>query len=296
MIKRTIIITSPCYLSVKHRQLQIEKENEPVQSTPIEDIGFLVLDNQRITLSMPLMNVLRENNTALIFCDTLHHPRSMLLNLDGNTIQNEIFREQINASEPLKKNLWKQCIEAKLRNQAAVLAYVGSNGDDILSMSRQVKSGDSDNREGYAARVYWTRLFGYDFRRLREGLPPNNMLNYGYAIIRAAVARALAGSGLLNTLGIHHRNRYNAFCLADDIMEAYRPFVDAVVHEMNATFPEQDDLTKEIKMELLAVLSCDCKMNDEIKPLMLAMQTTSASLAKCYKGETRKLELPEFIE
>ena len=164
MIKRTIIITSPCYLSVKLGQLQVEKNDEPLQFMPIEDIGFLVLDNQSITLSMPLMNTLRENNTAVIFCDSFHHPRSMMLNLDGNTIQNELFREQINGTEPLKKNLWKQCIEAKLRNQAAVLAYVGSNGDDILSLSRQVKSGDNDNREGYAARVYWPRLFGYEFQ------------------------------------------------------------------------------------------------------------------------------------
>lgn len=296
MIKRTIIIISPCYLSVKNGQLQVEKKEEPIQSAPIEDIGFLVIDNQQIILSMPLMNALRENNTAVILCDTLHHPRSMLLNLDGNTLQNELFREQINANEPLKKNMWQQCIEAKIRNQAAVLDYVGSDGKDIASISRQVKSGDSDNREGYAARLYWPRIFGYDFRRLREGLPPNNMLNYGYAIIRAGVARALAGSGLLNTLGIHHRNRYNAFCLADDIMEAYRPFVDAVVYELNATFPDQDDLTKEIKMELLSVLNCDCKMGNETRPLMLAMQATSASLAQCFKGDKRKIDLPEFIE
>ncbi len=296
MIKRTIIITSPCYLSLKNGQLQIEKKEEAIQSAPLEDIGFIVLDNQQITLSLPLLNACRENNTALIFCDTLHHPRSMLLNLDGNTIQNELFKEQIAATEPLKKNLWQQCIQAKIKNQAAVLKYVGSDGKDLLSISRQVKSGDSDNREGYAARLYWPRLFGYDFKRLREGLPPNNMLNYGYAIVRAAVARALAGSGLLNTLGIHHRNRYNAFCLADDMMEAYRPFVDAVVYELNANFPEQDDLTKDLKMELLSILSCDCKMNDETKPLMLAMQSTSASLAKCYKGDARKLDLPGFIE
>jgi len=296
MIKRTIIITTPCYLSVKNRQLQIEKKDKPIQFTPIEDIGFLVLDHQQITLSMPLMNTLRENNTAVIFCDILHHPRSMMLNLDGNTIQNELFKAQIATSEPLKKNLWQQSIQAKINNQAAVLNYVGSDGKDLVSIARQVKSGDSDNREGYAARLYWPRLFGYDFRRLREGLPPNNMLNYGYAIIRAAVARALAGSGLLNTLGIHHRNRYNAFCLADDIMEAYRPFVDAVVYELNAAFPDSDDLTKEMKMELLSVLSCDCKMGEETRPLMLAMQATSASLAQCFKGDKRKIDLPEFIE
>lgn len=296
MLKRTIIISSPSYLSVKLGQLQIEKKDEPLQSTAIEDIGFLVLDHQQITLSMPLMNALRENNTAVIFCDTLHHPRSMMLNLDGNTIQNELFKAQIVATEPLKKNLWQQSIQAKINNQAAVLNYIGSDGKDLLSIARQVKSGDSDNREGYAARLYWPRLFGYEFRRLREGLPPNNMLNYGYAIVRAGVARALAGSGLLNTLGIHHKNRYNAFCLADDMMETYRPFVDAVVYELNATFPDQDDLTKDLKMELLSVLSCDCKMNNEKKPLMLAMQSTSASLAKCFAGEQRKLDLPQFIE
>ena len=290
------MITSPCYLSIKNRQLQIEKGVDPIQSAPLEDIGFLVLDNQQITLSMPLLNACREYNVAVVMCDALHHPRSMMLNLEGNTLQQEMFKEQIRASEALKKNLWKQCIEAKLRNQAAVLFSVGSDAKDILSISRQVKSGDSDNREGYVARLYWPRLFGYDFRRLREGLPPNNMLNYGYAIVRAAVARALAGSGLLNTLGIHHRNRYNAFCLADDMMEPYRPFVDLNVFELNANFPDADDLTKDIKMELLSVLTCDCKMGNEIKPLMLAIQTSTASLAQCYKGECRKLSLPEMME
>ncbi len=295
MLKRTLIFTSPCRLTVKYGQLQVEKKDEALKTAPIEDIGYIILDSQQIILSMPLLNALRENNTAVIFCDEIHHPRSMLLNLDGNTIQSELFRAQIAASEPLKKNIWKQTIEAKLRNQSAVLNYVGSNGKDILSISKQVKSGDSDNREGYAARLYWPRLFGYDFRRLREGLPPNNMLNYGYAIIRAGIAKALAGSGLLNTLGIHHRNRYNAFCLADDIMEPYRPFVDAVVYELNDIFPDCENLNKEIKPELISVLSCDCKMGNETRPLMLAMNATSASLAQCFNGKNRSIEFPEFI-
>lgn len=294
MLKRTIVIFSPAYLSLRNSQMLIARKDKDSCSEPIEDMGFLILDHSQITVSLPLLNALRANNTAVIFCDELHHPRSMLLNLDGNTLQNELFRAQIAAAAPLKKNIWKQVVAAKLRNQAAVLAYTGSDGKDIERMASQVKSGDSDNREGYAARLYWPRLFGYDFKRLREGLPPNNMLNYGYAVIRAAVARALAGSGLLNTLGVHHRNRYNAFCLADDIMEPYRPFVDAAVFELNGIYPEQDQLHVDIKSALLDVLNSDCKINGNKSPLMIAMQSTGASLARCFNGQEKNVIFPEF--
>lgn len=294
MIKRTIVIISPAYLSLKNNQLSITDKNKKTRREPIEDIGFLILDHPQITVTTPVLNAFCENNTAVIFCDNTHHPRSMLLNLDGNTLQNELFRAQISASAPLKKNIWKQVVSAKLRNQAAVLKHIGSDGSDIKKMAATVKSGDSDNREGYAARLYWPRLFGYNFKRLREGLPPNNMLNYGYAVIRAAVARALAGSGMLNTLGIHHRNRYNAFCLADDIMEPYRPFVDAAVYELNGIYPEQDILNIDIKSALLDVLNSDCKINGNKSPLMIAMQSSSASLAQCFDGTARNVVFPEF--
>lgn len=294
MLKRTILITSPKYLSLKNNQLRLCDEDNNICNEPIEDIGFLLLDNPQITLTLPLINALRENNTAVIFCDQTHHPRSMLLNLDGNTLQNELFHAQITAGAVLKKNIWKQVVTAKLRNQAAVLEHTGSSGNDIKKMAATVKSGDSDNREGYAARLYWPRLFGYDFKRLREGLPPNNMLNYGYTVIRAAVARALAGSGLLNTLGVHHRNRYNAFCLADDIMEPYRPFVDAAVFELNGIYPEQDLLHVDIKSALLDVLNSDCKINGNKRPLMIAMQSSAASLARCFSGQERNVVFPEF--
>lgn len=294
MLKRTIIISSPAYLSLRNSQMQIARKDKDACSEPIEDIGFLILDHSQITVSLPLLNALRANNTAVIFCDELHHPRSMLLNLDGNTLQNELFRAQIAASAPLKKNIWKQVVTAKLRNQAAVLELIGSDGTDIKKMAATVKSGDNDNREGYAARLYWPRLFGYDFKRLREGLPPNNMLNYGYAVIRAAVARALAGSGLLNTLGVHHSNRYNAFCLADDIMEPYRPFVDAAVHELNGIYPGQDLLHIDIKCALLDILNSDCRIDGNNSLLMIAMQSSAASLARCFSGEERNIVFPEF--
>ncbi|MDD3521068.1 MAG: type II CRISPR-associated endonuclease Cas1 [Actinomycetota bacterium] len=296
MIKRTIIINSPSYLSLCNSQIQIVRKDKHIRTEPLEDIGFLLLDHAQITISLPLLNALRANNTAVIFCDELHHPRSMLLNLDGNTLQNELFRAQISASTPLKKNIWKQVVMAKLRNQAAVLAFTGSDGKDIESMAAQVKSGDSDNREGYAARLYWPRLFGYDFKRLREGLPPNNMLNYGYAIIRAAVARALAASGLLNTLGIHHSNRYNAFCLADDMMEPYRPFADAAVWELYRICGDVEEIDTDIKRELLSMLHSDCHCGKEKRPLMLAMQASAASLAQCFNGTLRNVEFPAFLE
>ena len=219
MLKRTLFFTTPSRLSTKDKQLVIEsKEDGAIHKVPIEDIGYTVFENQQISFSIPLIQELMANNVAVIFCDAGHMPNSMLLNLDGHHLQNELFRFQIDASEPLKKNLWKQTIEAKIRNQAALLHKLGKNGNLLKPFYSNVKSGDPDNREGVAARIYWAEMYGPDFTRDRYGSWPNNLLNYAYIVLRAAVARALTGSGLLPTLGLFHHNRYNAFCLADDII------------------------------------------------------------------------------
>lgn len=293
MLKRTLLLSNPFYLSVKNNQLIMsQKDGDDKFSSPIEDIGFIILDHNQISFSMGLIESLIQNNAAVIFCDKKHYPTSMLLNLDGNHIQNEVFTSQVNASIPLKKNLWKQTIEAKIKNQAFLLIKLNLDPGLLSGMQKKVKSGDSDNREAVAARYYWKQLFGNDFIRERYGEPPNNMLNYGYAVLRAAVARALIGSGLLSTLGIHHHNRYNAYCLADDIMEPYRPFVDEIVFELNQLYPDLFILEKEIKAELLQILTVDVYYQKVKRPLMIGLSQTTSSLARCYNGEIKNINYP----
>ena len=295
MLKRTLFISNPYHLSLKNKQLVVsEKAGMPLKTAPVEDLGFIVLDHPQISFTMKLVEELNEFNVATVFCDSKHLPSSMLLPLDANHIQSEIFRAQVSASEPLKKNLWKQTIEAKIRNQARLLNKLGKNNIPLKSLAKSVKSGDADNREGFAARLYWTEMYGNEFIRDRYGEPPNPFLNYGYILLRSAVARALAGSGLLATLGIHHRNRYNAFCLADDIMEPYRPYVDEIVFAMNEKWPGSFMLDKEHKAALLQLMTVDVKIGENKRPLMVALSQTTASLARCFSGDMRKIVYPEF--
>lgn len=293
MLKRTLFFGKPSRLSIKDKQLIIEsKENGAIYKVPIEDIGYAVIENQQVSFSVPLLQELMTNNVAVIFCDSSHMPNSMLLNLDGHHLQNEMFRFQINATEPLKKNLWKQTIEAKIRNQAVLLYKLGKNGNLLKPFYSNVKSGDTDNREGVAARIYWSEMYGSEFTRDRYGTCPNNLLNYAYIVLRAAVARALTGSGLLPTLGLFHHNRYNAFCLADDIMEPYRPFADEVIFKL---FREgQQQLTTEVKAEILKILANDVCFENTIRPLMVGLSQTTASLSRCFTGEQKKIVYPEL--
>ncbi len=308
MIKRTLYFGNPAYLSLRNAQLvlrlpEVEK-NDTVSSTfkkeaertiPIEDIGVVILDNKQITITQGVLGALLENNVAVITCDEQRMPAGLMLPLAGNTTQSERFRHQIEASLPLKKQLWQQTVQTKILNQSKVLKCCRNmTCGNMEAWTKQVKSGDSDNLEGRAAAFYWQNLFGNidGFRRDREGLPPNNLLNYGYAILRAVVARALVGSGLLPTLGIHHHNRYNAYCLADDIMEPYRPFVDKLVAEIVDSGMDITNLTTEIKGKLLTIPVIDVVINNKRSPLMIAMATTTASLYKCYSGELRKIAYP----
>jgi len=300
MIKRTIYIENPCRLFTHLEQLVLSYahvkglEDIPDKTIPIEDIGYLVLDHEQITISHRLLDKLLGNNTAVVTCNEKHHPTGMFLNLDGNTIQSERFRAQIEASEPLKKQLWQQTIRSKILNQKTVLDTWEIGSGYLHTCHAGVKSGDSGNQEAKASLYYWHHLFppAWKFTRKREGAPPNNLLNYGYSLIRAGVARSLVGSGLLPTLGIFHRNRYNAYCLADDIMEPYRPYVDKMVRGIIDQTSTIDELTKELKTKLLSLPALDVTIDNTTKPLMLAIQTTTASLAKCYLGEARKISYP----
>jgi CRISPR-associated protein Cas1 len=295
MLKRTVYFESAAYLSFKNGQLVYTPKPEgEVRTVPIEDIGFVVLDNHSITLSLRLIEELTANNAAIVFCNKLHHPTAMSVPFAGNTTHAATLSAQLEMSEPLKKNLWKQTVEAKVRNQAAVLEKTDSGGSEVLCRyADSVKSGDTDNREGAAARVYWQNLFGDDFRRERYGDAPNHLLNYAYAILRAAVARSLVGSGLYPAIGIFHHNKYNAFALADDVMEPYRPYADEIVFQLwKEADPADSELSKEQKQQLLKLLAADVHLTNTLRPLMVGLSYTTASLARCVRGEQKKVDYP----
>ena len=295
MIKRTLYFGNPARLSITQQQLVI-KTDEKESSVPIEDIGVIVIDHYQISVTHAVLHILLENNAAVITCNDKHHPTGLLLNLDGHTQQSEKFQAQVEASEPLKKQLWQQTIKAKIQNQSAVLEKWEIDNSYLKRYVQLVLSGDTSNQEAQAARYYWKVLFNEEdpfFTRERFGEYPNNFLNYGYAILRATVARGLVSSGLLPTLGIHHRNKYNAYCLADDIMEPYRPYVDHLVKEIMIESDEQE-LTTEIKRRLLNIPNLDLKIDSKDSPLMVGLQRTTASLAACYAGKTKKILYPEF--
>lgn len=294
MIKRTLYFGSPAYLKTANEQLVIEKKDEASKQVPIEDIGLVVLDHQQITITQAVMAKLLANNVAMITCNETHHPVGLLLSLEGHTLQSQKYLAQVEASQPLKKQLWQQTVEYKINNQAAVLKQQRLETNYLHNLANTVRSGDPDNNEAQAAAYYWKRIFPefLQFTREREGLPPNNLLNYGYAILRATVARSLVGSGLLPTLGIHHRNQYNAYCLADDIMEPYRPYVDTIVYQIVRSNDKYLEMTPNMKKELLNIPAMNVVIDGQQSPLMNAVQRTTASLAKCFEGSQRKILYP----
>ena len=310
MVKRTLYFGNPAYLSLRNAQLVIklpEVENnaslpeamkrQSEVTKPIEDIGVVILDHRQITITSGAMEALLENNCALITCDSRSMPVGLMLPLYGNTTQNERFRKQLDASLPLKKQLWQQTIQAKISNQAGVLSdCLHEEHKCMRSWANDVRSGDPDNLEARAAAYYWKTLFADldGFTREREGMPPNNLLNYGYAILRAVIARSLVASGLLPTLGIHHHNRYNAYCLADDIMEPYRPYVDRLVFGLYRKYGKDVDLDKETKFALLSIPTVEVRIAGKRSPLMVAAGQTTASLYKCFSGELRKIVYPDY--
>ena len=309
MIKRTLYFGNPAYLSLQNEQMVIkmpEVENAPVpdsfkqeatRTVPVEDIGIVILDNRRITITQGLIEALLDNNTALLSCSSSHLPIGLMLPMAGNTTLTERWRAQMDASLPLKKQMWQQTVQQKIRNQAAVLS---SKHDTViknmLAWAADVKSGDSDNLEGRAAAYYWKCAFPTieNFTRGQDGDYPNALLNYGYAILRAVIARSLVGSGLMVQMGIHHRNKYNAYCLADDIMEPYRPYVDSIVMDIVAQGEPTETLSKEQKVALLSLPTTEVVIDGKRSPLEVAAATTTASVYKCFAGESRKILYPEI--
>jgi CRISP-associated protein Cas1 len=291
MIKRTLLFSNAVYISTKHEQLLIQPKGSD------EDVGVLVMEHPEGMMSQGATYKLLANNVAVVYCDAQHLPAGMLLPLDGNTLQHDRFEAQISAGVALKKQLWQQTIIVKIKNQAILLDQSGKYSLPLHYKAKQVKSDDATNEEAQAARHYWSEIFSpIRFTRERFGHNPNNLLNYGYAILRAAVARALVGSGLLPTLGIHHHNKYNAFCLADDIMEPYRPFVDWIVLDIVKNDEMGNyELDKEAKKKLLNMLTMDVEINGHRSPLLVALSQTSASLVRCFTGESKEIIYPKFV-
>lgn len=309
MIKKTLYFGNPAYLSLRDAQLVIKlpevvkNDTLPEQfkqkaeiTKPVEDIGVVVLDHKQITVTSGLLEALLENNCAVITCDSRSMPVGLMLPLYCNSTQNERFRHQLSASQPLIKQLWQQTVKMKIQNQAAVLKrYSNAETRCMEIWATEVRSGDVENMEARAAAYYWKNLFLIEgFTRERDGTPPNNLLNYGYAILRAVVARGLVASGLLPTLGIHHHNRYNAYCLADDIMEPYRPYVDELVCQIVDSGNDYEVLNKELKGKLLTIPTLEVIIAGKRSPLMIAVGQTAASLYKCFSGELRKISYPEM--
>lgn len=293
MIKRSLYFGSHVRLSTQHEQLVIKRDNQDDVTVPIEDIGYVILDHYAINISKTLLQKLTSNNTAVIVTNEKHQPSGWMMPLVGNSTQQKVILAQCKTSDSLKNRLWKQTIKSKIRNQAKLIESQGLPNDILKVHAQKVKNGDPENREGQAAKYYWRYLFSpFEFKRERFGSEPNNLLNYGYAILRAMVGRALVSSGLLPSIGIHHRNQYNAFPLADDIMEPYRPFVDEVVFNLALADEENLELSSSTKRKLLEIPTLDVFIKNEHRPMMNALSTTTASLARCFLKEDKEIIYP----
>ena len=296
MLYRSVYIGNPACLKLKDKQLKVidPETKEEKGSIPIEDIGLLMLDHYQITLSHQLIQELMKNNAILISCDERHLPLAGMLPFSGNTLFSERVKIQMEVSEPLKKQLWKQTIECKIQNQLKILEQFGKYASPMYEYLKQVKSGDTTNMEGIAAQHYWKHLIDSDFLRDRFGDGPNPFFNFGYGVLLSIIARALVDTGLLLVLGIFHRNKYNPYCLASDIMEPYRPIVDLLVMKWLQLHPEKQNLDKESKAFLLQIATQDVTIEKLVRPLMVGVKMTASSLLKCYTGEKRQISYPEL--
>ncbi len=256
---------------------------------------MLLVDHRGTTYTHSVFTELLKCGAAIVLCGSDHHPSGMLLPIESNSVQTERYRFQIEAKEPVKKKLWQQIIRAKIRHQAKLVEDDKDTYKALMALREQVRSGDPDNIEAQASKKFW-RVFLRDnsFHRNIDGPPPNNMLNYGYMVMRAAVARALCSAGLLPSLGIHHCNRYNAFCLADDCMEPFRGFVEMKVRELHKGGEGTSELNQYVKARLLEVLYDEINVSGFKSPLMVALHRTAASLVRCFAGEQKEIELPEL--
>lgn len=298
MIKRTLLLTKACEIRKKDLQLVVRyHDHEPSRSVPIEDIGLLIIEDSQIVVSNALLMALIENNAAVLTCDARHLPQGLLLPIHSHHAFTAKMYAQTESSLPLRKRLWQQTVIAKIANQAALLDKLGLDSKKLQYFVSLVKSGDADNVEGRAAAAYWDQLYkNKGFLRHRDGDMPNALYNYGYAVLLAIMARAIVGSGLIPAFGIHHRNKYNPWCLASDLMEPYRPFVDEIVLKTEELQPQADVLSPAIKRSLLQIPAVDVTIDGQLSPLMVAAQRTTASLSACFEQQSRKLLYPQRVK
>lgn len=296
MIKRIVEVShAGTHLSISLGQLILKQNGGQVASIPCDDIGVLIVDHQPTSYTHSVFSELLKNGAAVVLSNGTHHPVGMFLPLRSNTLQNERFRDQVQAKEPLKKGLWQQIVRAKIAHQAKVVPHNETAHRMLLTLRDSVRSGDSTNIEARASRIFWHAYAeGTNFRRDINGPPPNNLLNYGYMVMRAAVARAICGAGLLPTLGIHHHNRYNAYCLADDMAEPFRGFVEKKVRDLCAGMSEVPYLSQAVKASLLTILYDAVEIAGFKGPLMVGLHRTMASLQRCFAGKQKKLNLPKL--
>jgi len=296
MIKRIVEISSArTRLSVSYGQLVIKEDGAELCRIPCEDIGVLLVDHQGTSYTHCVFTELLAKGAAVVLCSGNHHPTGMLLPIESNSLQTERFRQQIEVKEPVKKRLWQQIVRAKIKHQAIVVGKDSDVYKALMALRNRVRSGDPSNVEAQASRKFWpVFLQDVQFRRDINGAPPNNLLNYGYMVMRAAVARALCSAGLLPSLGIHHRNRYNAFCLADDMVEPFRGFVEAKVSEICEGEGVPDELDQQVKARLLEVLYEEVEIAGYKGPLMVGLHRTMASLQRCFAGEQKYVDLPKL--
>lgn len=296
MIKRIIDISEPAYLHLKNKQLLIDKDNETVGSIPIEDLAVVVLENPQIVLTQATIIACQKNNVAIVFCDEKHLPYSLLLPIsDANTLHNKILRQQVEMTKSTKKRLWQQIVIHKIQEQSKTLERASKNTTQLKRLSSKVKSGDPENIEAQAAKKYWNLLFGDEFRRNIDEPGINGLLNYGYAIIRAMIARAIVGSGLHPSIGVFHQNQYNGLCLADDIMEPFRPWVDWLVYDLVMKNNDDDiQINQQTKAMFLQLLGEPVLYNKKKMPLMVACHYLLADFKRAFDESRFKLNYPEW--
>lgn len=295
MIKRTIFISSPMKLYVEHECLKLENlDSGDKHQVPLIDIGIIELDYHTILLNNYLLKKAAELGIVIINCNDYHNPVGIFSPLFTNTLHTKVLKMQFKMKKPLKNQIWKELIKSKIENQAALLEYFGKDFGLVAQLAKEVKSNDNTKREGVAASYYWKYLLGLDFKRERYGKPPNAFLNYGYTLIRSTITRALVSSGLHPSVGVHHKNQYNHYCLADDLIEPFRIFCDKLVYENIDEFGQKEELTKEDKIKLLEVINTETTIEDKVYPLQLAVKETVVSYLRSIENNKVELKLPKL--
>lgn len=295
MIKRTLFISSPMKLFVEHDCLQLENlDTGDKHQVPLIDIGIIEFDHHTILLNNYLLKKAAELGIIIINCDKFHNPVGIFSPLFTNTLHTKVLKMQFEMKKPLKNQIWKELIKSKIENQSDLLNYFNKDYTLIEQLAKEVKSNDNTMREGVAASYYWKYLLGSYFKRERLGNPPNSFLNYGYTLIRSVITRALVSSGLHPSVGVHHKNQYNHYCLADDLIEPYRIFCDKLVYENIDKFGQKEELEKEDKVKLLELINTETLIDGKVYPLQLAVKETVVSYLRSIENNKVDLKLPKL--